>query len=128
MSKELTPAKVALRDAAREYHRAPTRGKIAVTDKLRELKGELSGVPTLLERLRAGLVAFAADPDLAWFAVGARIPAKAEADADDRVALVDDEVRGLRVAAEVGADFVELVALAHDVGRGMRRGRSVGHG
>ena len=31
MSKELTPAEVALRDAAREYHRSPTRGKISVT-------------------------------------------------------------------------------------------------
>ena len=31
MSKPLTPAEAALRDAAREYHRSPTRGKIAVT-------------------------------------------------------------------------------------------------
>jgi len=31
VSKELTPAEVALRDAAREYHRSPTRGKISVT-------------------------------------------------------------------------------------------------
>ena len=31
MSKELTPAEIALRDAAREYHRSPTRGKISVT-------------------------------------------------------------------------------------------------
>ncbi len=31
MSKELSPAESALRDAAREYHRTPTRGKIAVT-------------------------------------------------------------------------------------------------
>ena len=31
MSKELSPAEIALRDAAREYHRAPTRGKISVT-------------------------------------------------------------------------------------------------
>jgi malate dehydrogenase (oxaloacetate-decarboxylating)(NADP+) len=30
MSKELSPAENALRDAAREYHRTPTRGKIAV--------------------------------------------------------------------------------------------------
>jgi len=31
MSKELSPAEHALREAAREYHRSPTRGKIAVT-------------------------------------------------------------------------------------------------
>ncbi len=31
MSKPLSPAEAALRDAAREYHRSPTRGKIAVT-------------------------------------------------------------------------------------------------
>ncbi|MEK8053498.1 NADP-dependent malic enzyme [Ideonella sp. DXS22W] len=31
MASELTPAEQALRDAALEYHRAPTRGKIAVT-------------------------------------------------------------------------------------------------
>ncbi|MBT9505604.1 NADP-dependent malic enzyme [Rhodoferax sp.] len=31
MSKELSPAENALRDAAREYHRTPTRGKISVT-------------------------------------------------------------------------------------------------
>ena len=31
MSKELSPAEHALRDAAREYHRTPTRGKISVT-------------------------------------------------------------------------------------------------
>ncbi|MEY3446987.1 MAG: hypothetical protein RIR45_1742 [Pseudomonadota bacterium] len=31
MSKELSPAESALRDAAREYHRTPTRGKISVT-------------------------------------------------------------------------------------------------
>ncbi len=30
MSKPLTPAETALRDAAREYHRSPTRGKISV--------------------------------------------------------------------------------------------------
>ncbi len=30
MNKPLTPAETALRDAAREYHRSPTRGKIAV--------------------------------------------------------------------------------------------------
>ncbi|MGQ0708406.1 MAG: NADP-dependent malic enzyme [Rhodoferax sp.] len=30
MSKELSPAEAALREAAREYHRAPSRGKIAV--------------------------------------------------------------------------------------------------
>ena len=28
---DLSPAEQALRDAAREYHRAPTRGKISVT-------------------------------------------------------------------------------------------------
>ncbi|MGB3071940.1 MAG: NADP-dependent malic enzyme [Ottowia sp.] len=31
MSHKLSPTEMALRDAAREYHRAPTRGKIAVT-------------------------------------------------------------------------------------------------
>ncbi len=31
MDKHLSPAEVALRDAAREYHRSPTRGKISVT-------------------------------------------------------------------------------------------------
>ena len=31
MSKPLSPAEAALRDAAREYHRSPTRGKISVT-------------------------------------------------------------------------------------------------
>ncbi|MCO5117678.1 MAG: NADP-dependent malic enzyme [Burkholderiaceae bacterium] len=31
MSKSLSPAEAALRDAAREYHRQPTRGKISVT-------------------------------------------------------------------------------------------------
>ena len=31
MSQELSPAESALRDAAREYHRTPTRGKISVT-------------------------------------------------------------------------------------------------
>jgi malate dehydrogenase (oxaloacetate-decarboxylating)(NADP+) len=31
MSKPLTPAEMALRDAAREYHRSPTRGKIEIT-------------------------------------------------------------------------------------------------
>jgi len=31
MAKELSPAEHALREAAREYHRSPTRGKIAVT-------------------------------------------------------------------------------------------------
>ena len=31
MSKELSPTESALRDAARDYHRTPTRGKIAVT-------------------------------------------------------------------------------------------------
>ena len=31
MDKQLSPAEVALRDAAREYHRSPTRGKISVT-------------------------------------------------------------------------------------------------
>ena len=31
MSQELSPKEIALRDAAREYHRAPTRGKIAVS-------------------------------------------------------------------------------------------------
>jgi malate dehydrogenase (oxaloacetate-decarboxylating)(NADP+) len=31
MAKELSPAENALREAAREYHRSPTRGKIAVT-------------------------------------------------------------------------------------------------
>ena len=31
MTKELSPAEHALREAAREYHRSPTRGKIAVT-------------------------------------------------------------------------------------------------
>jgi malate dehydrogenase (oxaloacetate-decarboxylating)(NADP+) len=31
MSKELSPAEVALRDAAREYHRSPTRGKISIS-------------------------------------------------------------------------------------------------
>jgi malate dehydrogenase (oxaloacetate-decarboxylating)(NADP+) len=31
MTKELSPAENALRDAAREYHRTPTRGKISVT-------------------------------------------------------------------------------------------------
>ena len=31
MSKTLSPAETALRDAARDYHRLPTRGKIAVT-------------------------------------------------------------------------------------------------
>ncbi len=31
MSKSLSPAEAALRDAAREYHRSPTRGKISVT-------------------------------------------------------------------------------------------------
>ncbi|MFM2059573.1 MAG: hypothetical protein RLY71_3958 [Pseudomonadota bacterium] len=31
MSSDLSPAELALRDAAREYHRAPNRGKIAVT-------------------------------------------------------------------------------------------------
>ncbi|MFM2340947.1 MAG: hypothetical protein RLZZ592_600, partial [Pseudomonadota bacterium] len=31
MSSDLSPAEQALRDAAFEYHRAPTRGKIAVT-------------------------------------------------------------------------------------------------
>jgi malate dehydrogenase (oxaloacetate-decarboxylating)(NADP+) len=31
LSKELSPAESALRDAAREYHRTPTRGKISVT-------------------------------------------------------------------------------------------------
>jgi malate dehydrogenase (oxaloacetate-decarboxylating)(NADP+) len=31
MEKELSPAESALRDAAREYHRSPTRGKISVT-------------------------------------------------------------------------------------------------
>ena len=31
MSQELSPAENALRDAAREYHRTPTRGKISVT-------------------------------------------------------------------------------------------------
>jgi malate dehydrogenase (oxaloacetate-decarboxylating)(NADP+) len=31
MPKELSPAEEALREAAREYHRSPTRGKIAVT-------------------------------------------------------------------------------------------------
>jgi malate dehydrogenase (oxaloacetate-decarboxylating)(NADP+) len=31
MTKELSPAESALRDAAREYHRTPTRGKISVT-------------------------------------------------------------------------------------------------
>ena len=31
MSKSISPAEVALRDAAREYHRLPTRGKISVT-------------------------------------------------------------------------------------------------
>lgn len=36
------------------------RAKIALTDRVRELKGELSGVPTLMERLKAGLIAFAA--------------------------------------------------------------------
>jgi len=30
MAQEITPAELALRDAAREYHRSPTRGKIAV--------------------------------------------------------------------------------------------------
>ncbi|KZS01070.1 Uncharacterized protein APZ42_002385, partial [Daphnia magna] len=30
-NKALSPAEAALRDAAREYHRSPTRGKIAVT-------------------------------------------------------------------------------------------------
>lgn len=31
MDKPLTPAEHALRDAAREYHRMPTRGKISIT-------------------------------------------------------------------------------------------------
>ena len=31
MDKQLTPAEHALREAAREYHRTPTRGKISVT-------------------------------------------------------------------------------------------------
>ena len=31
MDKQLSPAEMALRDAAREYHRSPTRGKISVT-------------------------------------------------------------------------------------------------
>ena len=31
MTKPLSPAETALRDAAREYHRTPTRGKISVT-------------------------------------------------------------------------------------------------
>ena len=31
MSQQLSPAEIALREAAREYHRSPTRGKIAVT-------------------------------------------------------------------------------------------------
>ena len=31
MSKSLSPAEAALRDAAREYHRSPVRGKISVT-------------------------------------------------------------------------------------------------
>ena len=29
--KPLSPAEMALRDAAREYHREPTRGKISIT-------------------------------------------------------------------------------------------------
>ena len=75
-----------------------------------------------------GLVAFAADPDFTRFAVGARIPAEAQADADDLGALMDDEVRGLRVAAEEGTDFIELVTFADDVRGGGGRRRSVGHG
>ena len=31
MEKPLSPAEHALREAAREYHRSPTRGKISVT-------------------------------------------------------------------------------------------------
>lgn len=62
-----------------------------------------------------GLVALTADPDFARFAVGTRIPAEAEADADDLGALVNHEVRGLRVAAEERTHFVELVTFADDV-------------
>ena len=64
MSKPLSPAEAALRDAAREYHRNPTRGKISVTP-TKPLANQLDLSLAYSPGVAFACEAIAADPKLA---------------------------------------------------------------